>query len=554
VSGAPLLELPPDITEADAEIPAEAAALTSVADPSMPGPVGQVEAPKDDSQSLWSSLAAASQQPAANAATQAFTPSNPMAATPAQMQADPSIAQGQQAMLAAAQKQQAAQGAPNIPNSVLFGQGQPGMAPRPVGMSPADKTYGSQLAASAQQAADDRTAMLGNVGDLARNFNDQTNALVEDSQLGKMAFDADQKKQAEFSKQFQAETKDQQSKIRDKLAELEAQGVNPNNYWQKAGTASNILSAISVGLGGFAAGLSPHLGGRNVGAEMLNDAITRDIDAQKTNLQHALMVAGKQSDLNNDSFEHQNALLKAERDSTLSAYTIAQNQIMKQAALYKDNSDVQTQAQSMIGKTNESLGDKIDSIQSRQWQLAKNAEKMTGGTSAGGQMTAKDLAEQSQKMVADSGGTMPMAEARRRVIESWTGVDRAPDVPQKPYEKPGAGGKGSVGRGAAILMREGSQLDAAEAAATELAKLTQGGIQGNGFDARGRMAALSQQLEQAGFKGAPTSSGITGGNAAQAAQILQDVKNRKAALANRLAEVQRLGGGGGDTGEEPETP
>jgi hypothetical protein len=542
MSGAPLLELPPDITEADAETPAEAAALTSVADPSMPGPVGQVEAPKDDSQSLWSSLAAASQQPAANAATQAFTPSNPMAATPAQMQADPSIAAGQQAMLANAQKQQASQ---DTPNSVLFGQGQPGMAPRPVGMSPADKAYGSQLAASAQKAADDRTAMLGNVGDLARNFNDQTNALVEDSQLGKMAFDADQKKQAEFSKQFQAETKDQQSKIRDKLAELEAQGVNPNNYWQKAGTASNILSAISVGLGGFAAGLSPHLGGRNVGAEMLNDAITRDIDAQKTNLQHALMVAGKESDLNNDSFEHQNALLKAERDSTLSAYTIAQNQIMKQAALYKDNSDVQTQAQSMIGKTNESLGDKIDSIQSRQWQLAKNAEKMTGGTSAGSQMTAKDLAEQSQKFVEKFGGSM--ADARKNVIESWTGRSGAPV-----YSQPG--GKGTIGRGAAILMREGSQLDAAEAAATELAQLTKGGIQGNGFDARGRMAALSQQLEQAGFKGAPTSSGITGGNAAQAAQILQDVKNRKAALANRLAEVQRLGGGGGDTGEEPETP
>jgi hypothetical protein len=542
MSGAPLLELPPDITEADAETPAEAAALTSVADPSMPGPVGQVEAPKDDSQSLWSSLAAASQQPAANAATQAFTPSNPMAATPAQMQADPSIAQGQQAMLAAAQKQQASQ---DTPNSVLFGQGQPGMAPRPVGMSPADKTYGGQLAASAQKAADDRTAMLGNVGDIARNFNDQTNALVEDSQLGKMAFDADQKKQAEFSKQFQAETKDQQSKIRDKLAELEAQGVNPNNYWQKAGTASNILSAISVGLGGFAAGLSPHLGGRNVGAEMLNDAITRDIDAQKTNLQHALMVAGKESDLNNDSFEHQNALLKAERDSTLSAYTIAQNQIMKQAALYKDNSDVQTQAQSMIGKTNESLGDKIDSIQSRQWQLAKNAEKMTGGTSAGSQMTAKDLAEQSQKFVEKFGGSM--ADARKNVIESWTGRSGAPA-----YSQPG--GKGTIGRGAAILMREGSQLDAAEAAATELAQLTKGGVQGNGFDARGRMAALSQQLEQAGFKGAPTSSGITGGNAAQAAQILQDVKNRKAALANRLAEVQRLGGGGGDTGEEPETP
>jgi hypothetical protein len=552
VSGAPLLELPPDITEADAETPAEAAAMTSVAGPSMPGPVA---APRDDGQSLWSSLAAASQQPAANASTQAFSPSNPMAATPAQMQADPSIALGQQAMLAAAQKQQAAQGAPGYDNATLRGAG---ILAGPMGPSKADKAYSGQLAASAKRATDDRAEALEHVGNIARNFSDQTDALVEDSQLGKMAFDADQKKQAEFSKRFQAETKDQQSKIRDKLAELEAQGVNPNNYWQKAGTASNILSAISVGLGGFAAGLSPHLGGRNVGAEMLNDAITRDIDSQKTNLQHALMVAGKQSDLNNDSFEHQNALLKAERDSTLSAYTIAQNQIMKQAALYKDNSDVQTQVQAMIGKTNEALGDKIDNVQSRQWQLAKNAEATSAAASMSNRMTPEELNREAWQIVSESGGKVGIDEARRQAIHLKTGINYAPDVPEesdtKPL-KPGAGGRGAVGRGTEVLLREGSQLDAAEAAATELYQLSRGGVQGNGFAARGRMAALAQQLDAAGFKGAPSSSGLTGWNNAQAAQILQDVKNRKIGLANRLAEVQRLAGaasGGAD--EEPVTP
>ena len=448
---------------------------------------------------------------------------------------------------------------PDIPNSALFGAGAPGAAPRPVGMSPADKVMNTQLGASIDRAQADRDQALGAVGDIARNFSDQTNALVKDGQVAKMAFDADRKKQADFAQSFQEETKRNASSIRDKLAQLEAQGINPNNYWQKAGTASNILSAISVGLGGMAS-LNAHNGGRNPGLEMLNDAISRDIDAQKTNLQHSLAVVGKESDLDNDSFEHQNALLKAETESTQTAYQLAQNQLAKQAGLYKDNADVQTNYQKMANGLNESLSSKIDDAHSRQWQLAKNAEKMTGVGGAASQITPKMIGDATLDLIKKG---FPAEDARRQAIIAFTGKNFAPDSPEKTVQ--GAAGKGApIGRGATFLMNEGSKLDQAEAAATELHDLLSGqtkDARGNivsvpkaGYlptQAAGRAKALAQTLEEAGFKGAPTETGLTNENAAQVAQILQDIKNRKIGIQNQLSRIQAVGeapavGGGAD--------
>jgi hypothetical protein len=571
MSGSTLLELPPDVDQADADSQDEAAALRAAAEqqPPIPTPVSSLQggnsqvpwlppttaradygpampmpsaAPQqDDSGSLWDALGSAAQQPAANAASQAFSPSNPMAATPDQMAADPSIAAGQQAMVQAAAAQRAAGPTRDIPNSEIWGASPQGGG-RPVGMLPADKAYNAQLGASIDRAQADRDQALGAVGDIARNFSDQTNSLVEDSQVAKMAWDADNKRQTDSERAFRQETAENASKIRAKLADMEAQGINPNRYFQNAGTVSNILSAISVGLGGMAA-LNAHNGGRNPGLEMLNDAISRDIDAQKTDMQHSLEVVGKENDLDNSSFEHQNALLKAERDSTLTAYQIAQNQISKFADLYKGNADVQTSAQKLIQGTQDSLDDRIDALHQRQWQLQKGAMAGVGG--AAQQITPKMIGDATIDLIKSG---VPAADARRQAIQSFTGRNLDPDSPEKTIAKTGAAG--GIGRGAMVLMHRGAQLDTAEAAATELANLTKSGA--TGTDAWGRMKSLSQTLDSFGFKGAPTSSGLTDMNAAQAAQILQNVRNEKASIQNRLMQVRKLGGVASDVADTPD--
>jgi hypothetical protein len=57
--------------------------------------------------------------------------------------------------------------------------------------------------------------------------------------------------------------------------------VKPGQYWENLGTGNKILAAISIGLGGFAAGMT---GGRNVALDIIQKTIDNDIEAQKKNL------------------------------------------------------------------------------------------------------------------------------------------------------------------------------------------------------------------------------------------------------------------------------
>lgn len=65
--------------------------------------------------------------------------------------------------------------------------------------------------------------------------------------------------------------------------EIAATKIDPQNYFSSQPTWAKVLSLISVGIGGFASGWS---GGRlqNTALQQLNEAIDRDIEAQKANL------------------------------------------------------------------------------------------------------------------------------------------------------------------------------------------------------------------------------------------------------------------------------
>lgn len=64
-------------------------------------------------------------------------------------------------------------------------------------------------------------------------------------------------------------------------AEVASGKVNPNRMWQQAGTGAKISASIGLILGGMGAGLT---GGPNQALEVIQKAVDRDIDAQKTNL------------------------------------------------------------------------------------------------------------------------------------------------------------------------------------------------------------------------------------------------------------------------------
>lgn len=62
--------------------------------------------------------------------------------------------------------------------------------------------------------------------------------------------------------------------------QLSQERIDPDRFWASRSTPQKLASYISIGLGGFIAGAR---GGQNMGLEMVNDAINRDIKAQEDN-------------------------------------------------------------------------------------------------------------------------------------------------------------------------------------------------------------------------------------------------------------------------------
>lgn len=91
--------------------------------------------------------------------------------------------------------------------------------------------------------------------------------------------------------------KDQAARM-EKLDTLTDQAANAkidtNHYWADKTTGDKVLAGISILLGGLGAGLT---GGPNIALQMIDKAITRDIDAQKANLEQQRAGAGLQKGL-----------------------------------------------------------------------------------------------------------------------------------------------------------------------------------------------------------------------------------------------------------------
>jgi hypothetical protein len=82
---------------------------------------------------------------------------------------------------------------------------------------------------------------------------------------------------------YEADMAKRQTEMDELRADIASTKIDPGQYFSNMSGFSKVLSLFSVALGGFSEGYS---GGRlkNVGLQMLDDAIARDVDAQKANL------------------------------------------------------------------------------------------------------------------------------------------------------------------------------------------------------------------------------------------------------------------------------
>jgi len=83
--------------------------------------------------------------------------------------------------------------------------------------------------------------------------------------------------------QYEADQAKRQREVEELSADVAATKIDPANYFSQQPAWAKVLSLLSVAVGGFAQGYTRGQL-RNTALDMMNDAIARDIDAQKANL------------------------------------------------------------------------------------------------------------------------------------------------------------------------------------------------------------------------------------------------------------------------------
>jgi hypothetical protein len=144
------------------------------------------------------------------------------------------------------------------------------------------------------------------------------------------------KKQSEFETNFADKTK-YLDKVADELKsqDFTAAKVNGKRFWEHQSTGGKIMAGLAVALGGIGGALTGK--GDNVGLDMVNKAIDRDIDEQKFNIDRGMEAQkmksanlSQQASLGNNMLQE----MRAKFQSDIAGET-ATRLLMVQQAQYK---------------------------------------------------------------------------------------------------------------------------------------------------------------------------------------------------------------------------
>jgi len=191
--------------------------------------------------------------------------------------------------------------------------------------------------------------------------------------------------------------------------------LDPNRYMDSLSTGSRMLAGISIILGGLGGGLTGK--GGNTGLDVINRAIDRDIDAQKTN-------SDKTQNLYRMNLEKTRDLNAATMQTQTQMLSIAKVRIEQAAAKYKDPM-AQSRAQQMLG----GITEKQSALETQLAQLYAQNYMVNGAS--GGQgvplspyvASNKDMAERLVPLSTGSDGR-PLY----RMAASKEGADKVKEL------------------------------------------------------------------------------------------------------------------------------
>lgn len=137
--------------------------------------------------------------------------------------------------------------------------------------------------------------------DLEGAVSDQRAAITEQAQTeahianerGKAIADV-QARQAKADAAYFGRQKAEEQKLQDLQRQFNSSDVDPKRFWGNAATGDKILAGIGLALGTLAGAGN---GGVNPAVKVMTDAIERDVDAQKSNIDKMGRAVGQQQNL-----------------------------------------------------------------------------------------------------------------------------------------------------------------------------------------------------------------------------------------------------------------
>lgn len=149
---------------------------------------------------------------------------------------------------------------------------------------------------------------------------------------------------------------------------IQDQKIDPNHYMNSMSTGKHIMTSIGLLLGGYSAGVS---GGPNPALQKLNDNISRDIDAQKAEL-------NKKENLLSSNMKQYGNLRDAEAVTRIQLSDIASNALAQNAAKMADPA-AKARADQAIGQLNQKVAPIMSQLAMKR-TIAQTASSGQGDT------------------------------------------------------------------------------------------------------------------------------------------------------------------------------
>lgn len=270
--------------------------------------------------------------------------------------------------------------------------------------------------------------------------------------------------------------------------ELASGKVDPSRYLQNQSTGAKLATMLSVIMG---AGAAQRINGRNVGLDMMNDAVARDIDAQKASFEMKRgALAAKQSLYGTmmQNFGREDLAKEAAHIAIMKGY---QARIAAVAAKY-EGTEVANKATATLGQMQEQLGEReVKLFDAKRDHVVESESMMGGGGGApGGGKKDSDLSE---LYVPEFGGfARTVKEAQD--LRDRTAASR--DIIDKLEKMKGLADQ--YGTGDKVASAIGYDTDAKDALVNAAADLVQPMVKSQGGGAAAQYEAEAQVKRIAG--------------------------------------------------------